>query len=175
MISQPFSSIFLCSSLPSGTWRTSGLPLCCLSTSSSVYLVFFPLSLCLTNWFWPDRWTGDMSIPLQFASLYDDQVFLWSDCLLDLGTDFLIGNMIFVWDAKYLAVTPHLHCLYSFFEALLWGSMIHKHTGRWMWQGSASVVSKIRLIRLQQAEFWMVKSIYSSCESHKVAGVGCIV
>ena len=28
-----------------------------------------------------------------------------------------------------------------FFGALLWGSRIHKHTGRWMWQGSASVVS----------------------------------
>ena len=27
-----------------------------------------------------------MSIPLQFVSLHDDQeVFMWSDCLLDLG------------------------------------------------------------------------------------------
>ena len=35
-----------------------------------------------------------MSVPLQFASLYDGQrVFVWSDCLLDLGTDFLVGNM----------------------------------------------------------------------------------
>ena len=31
--------------------------------------------------------------------------------------------------------------LVFFFGALLWGSMIHKHTRRWMWQGSASVVS----------------------------------
>ena len=32
-----------------------------------------------------------MSIPLNFASLYDGQeVFVWSDCLLDLGTDFLL-------------------------------------------------------------------------------------
>ena len=31
-----------------------------------------------------------MTIPLQFESLYDRQeVFLWSNCLLDLGTDFL--------------------------------------------------------------------------------------
>ena len=30
-----------------------------------------------------------MTIPLQFASLYDGQeVFVWSDCLLDLGKDF---------------------------------------------------------------------------------------
>ena len=37
-----------------------------------------------------------MIIPLQCVSLYDDQVFVWSDCLLDLGTDFLVGNMVFV-------------------------------------------------------------------------------
>ena len=29
---------------------------------------------------------------------------------------------------------------FFFFWALLWGSMIHKHTGRWIWQGSASVI-----------------------------------
>ena len=40
---------------------------------------------------------GDMTVPLLFASLYDGQeVFAWSDCLLDLGMDFLIGNMVFV-------------------------------------------------------------------------------
>ena len=44
--------------------------------------------------------TGDMTIPLQFASLYDSlEVFVWSDCLLDLGMDILVGNMVFVWDA----------------------------------------------------------------------------
>ena len=43
-------------SLPSGTWQTPGLssPWCCLPTSFSVCLVFFPLSLCLARWFWPD-------------------------------------------------------------------------------------------------------------------------
>ena len=41
-----------------------------------------------------------MSILLQFASLYDDQeLFMWSDCLLDFGMDFLIDNMVFVRDA----------------------------------------------------------------------------
>ena len=35
--------------------------------------------------------------PLQFASLYDGyEVFVWPDCLLDLGTDVLVGNMVFV-------------------------------------------------------------------------------
>ena len=39
----------------------------------------------------------NMTITLQFASLYDRQeVFVWSDCLLDLGADFLVGNMVFV-------------------------------------------------------------------------------
>ena len=60
MISQPVSSIFLYSPMPSGTWRTPGLsiPWCCLPTSSSVCLVFFPLSLCLARWFWPDLMNG---------------------------------------------------------------------------------------------------------------------
>ena len=36
-------------------------------------------------------------MPLQFSSLYDGQeVFVWSDCLLDLGSDLQVGNMIFV-------------------------------------------------------------------------------
>ena len=44
MISQPVFSIFPCSPLPSGTWWTPGLstPWCCLPTSTSVCLVFFP-------------------------------------------------------------------------------------------------------------------------------------
>ena len=60
MILQPVSSIFPCSPLPSGTWWTPGLsiPWCCLPTSSSVCLVFFPLSLYLERWFWPDLING---------------------------------------------------------------------------------------------------------------------
>ena len=54
MTSQPLSSIFVfffCFPLSSGTC-------CCLPTSSSVCLVFFPLSLCLARWFWPDLMNG---------------------------------------------------------------------------------------------------------------------
>ena len=60
MISQPVSSIFPCSPLPSGTWRTPGLsiPCCCLPSSSSICLVFFTFSLCLARWFWPDLLNG---------------------------------------------------------------------------------------------------------------------
>ena len=51
---------FSLSPLPSGTWRTPDLsiPWCCLPTSSSVCVVFFPLSQCLTRWFWPDLMNG---------------------------------------------------------------------------------------------------------------------
>ena len=60
MILQPVFSIFPCSPLPSGTCRTPGLsiPWCCLPTSSFFRRVFFPLSLCLTRWFWPDLMNG---------------------------------------------------------------------------------------------------------------------
>ena len=51
MTSQPVSSIFLCSPPPSGTWQTPGLS---IPWGCSVCLVFFPLSLCLARWFWPD-------------------------------------------------------------------------------------------------------------------------
>ena len=48
------------------------------------------------------------------ASLYDRQeVLVWSNCLLDLGTDFLVGNMVLVRDAWYLAIAPHFHGVYS--------------------------------------------------------------
>ena len=60
MISQPASSMFPCFPLLSRTWRTPGLsiPWCCLPTSSSLCLVFLPLSLCLARWFWPDLMNG---------------------------------------------------------------------------------------------------------------------
>ena len=46
-----------------------------------------------------------MSISLQFASLYDRQeVSVWSNCLLELGSDFLVRNMVFVRDAYDLAL-----------------------------------------------------------------------
>ena len=75
MISKPDFSIFPCFPPPSGTWPTPGLSIlrCCLPTSSSVYLVFFSLSLCLARWFWSDLMNGRVTIPLQFAFLYDGQ------------------------------------------------------------------------------------------------------
>ena len=100
MVSQPVSSISPSSPLPFGTWRTPNLyiPWCCPPTSFSVFLVFFPLPLCLARWFWPDLMNGRHDLPLQFTSLYHGQeAFLW--CLLGLGTNFLVGKKVFVWDA----------------------------------------------------------------------------
>ena len=79
MISQPVFSIFPCSPLPSATWRTPGLstPWCCLPTSSSLCLVFFPLSLCLARWFWPDLINVDFIPKLKNEFL--DQLFVGSD------------------------------------------------------------------------------------------------
>ena len=58
-----------------------------------------------------------MTIPLQFVSLYDGQdVFMWFDCLLDLGTDFLVCNTLFVSDALYLAETPYFHGIHFSLE-----------------------------------------------------------
>ena len=52
----------------------------------------------------------------EFASLYDGQVFVWSDCMLNLGTNFLVNDMVFVRDVYYLAVAPHFPGLYSSLE-----------------------------------------------------------
>ena len=38
-----------------------------------------------------------------------------------------------------------LSWLVFFFGVLLWGSMIHKHTGRWMWQGRALVTQSVNI------------------------------
>ena len=70
------------------------LPLSALSSSR--------FCCALQDSFGQTWWTGDMTIPLQFVSLQ------WSGGLsvvqlpaavLDLGTDFLFGNMVFVRDA----------------------------------------------------------------------------
>ena len=93
MILQPVCSIFPCSPLPTRVWWTPGLsiPWCCLPTSSSVCLVFFPLSLCLARWFWPNLINGRHDHTTAVCiSLRWSEVSVWSDSLLDSGTDFLI-------------------------------------------------------------------------------------
>ena len=69
------------------------LPLSAMSSSP------FHCALQEIDGFGQTWWMEDMTILLQFVSLYDGQeVFVRSNCLLDLGMDFLIGNMVFMWD-----------------------------------------------------------------------------
>ena len=73
-----------------------------------------------------------MTIPLQFPSLYDGQVFVWSDCLLDLGTDLLVGNMVFVFLYLYISYLYEMRGilrqhLISMACILLWSSAVRVH------------------------------------------------
>ena len=58
-------------------------------------------------------------IPPQFAPLHDGQVFVWSDCLLDLGTDFLVGNKVFCMRCIVSCCSPSFPWLILLFAALL--------------------------------------------------------
>ena len=68
------------------------------------------------------------------------EVFVWSNRLLELGTDFSLITRSF-YEMRSILRLHLISWLVFFFAAMLWGSMIYKHTGRWMWQGSASAVS----------------------------------
>ena len=72
MILQPVSSILPCSPLPSGTCGTAGLsiPWCTLPIFSPVCFVFFPLSVCLARWFWPDLMNGRHDHTTAVCSLF---------------------------------------------------------------------------------------------------------
>ena len=93
---------FPCSPLPCGTWRTPGLsiPWYCLPASFSVCLVFFSLSLCLARLFWPDLMNGrHVHTTAVCVSLRWSEDFRVVRFPLDLGTDYLGCNIVFVWDA----------------------------------------------------------------------------
>ena len=121
MTSWPVSSIFLFSTALLDLAISRPVHSLMFShTSFSVYLVFFPLSLCLARWFWPNWWTEDVSIPLQFASHYNSQeVFMQSNCLLNLGTDFLIGNLsLYEMSSKLVPCSNSSFSQLAFFFAL---------------------------------------------------------
>ena len=65
-----------------------------------------------------------MPIPLQFASLTDGQeVFVWPDCLLDLGTDFLVGNIWSLYEMRSIL----RYILIPIAFILLWSSALMVH------------------------------------------------
>ena len=95
--SQPVSSIFLCSPRPLGTLQTPGL-----FFPDNVFPSVFVLSALSSSPFhcaMQDGFDGQETCPYHLIlhrSLYNVQeIYLWSDCMLDLGTDFLIDDMIF--------------------------------------------------------------------------------
>ena len=107
MFLQPFFFFFFCSPFFPVLHRPLGLAE--LQACPFPEVVFPPLSLpalpsspfycALQDGFGQTWWTGNVTIPLQFASFCDRQeVFVLFNCLLDLGVDFLVGNMVFVWN-----------------------------------------------------------------------------
>ena len=91
MISQPISSFFFIFSvlrcpLGLGELQACPFPNVVFLPLPLSDLSFFPFHCALKDGFGQTWWMGDMTIPLQFASLYDGQeVFVWSYCLLDLA------------------------------------------------------------------------------------------
>ena len=142
IISQLVFSIFLCSPPPSGTWWTSR-PVHSLMLSSHLFLC----QPCLLPLF---------TVPCKTVLVRPDERETWPyHCSLRLFTIVRSScDPIACWILNGLPRCLHrlcMRCLVScgstsfpwlvlFFGALLWGPMIHRHTGRWMRQGSASVV-----------------------------------
>ena len=96
-----------------------------------------PFHCALQDDFGQTWWTGDISIALQFASFYDGQVFARSDCLHRLPRC-LYG---FCMRCVASCGSTSIPWLVFVIEALLWGSIINKHTERLNCQRSALVVS----------------------------------
>ena len=143
MISQPVSSIFPCSPLPSKTCQNPGLsiPWCwsshlfsclpCLLPPSTV-----PCKMVLSRheeWeTWPYHCSLHLFTIIRKSSCgpiacwilaQTSSLVTWT--LYEMVVSF--GSTSFLWLVS--------------FGALLWGSIFHKHTGRRMGQGSTSVVS----------------------------------
>ena len=78
-----------------------------------------PFHCALQDGFGHTWWTGKMTIPLQFVSLYDrQQVSVWSSCLLDLG-------LVFVWIQLPVKIYSLTNFSWSF------GQRISGHFSSW--------------------------------------------
>ena len=69
--------------------------------SSHLFLCLTSLLLPFTvlcKMVWPDLMNGTYVYATALCVFFFDgqEVFVWSNCLLDLGADFLVGNMVFV-------------------------------------------------------------------------------
>ena len=120
MITQPVSSIFPCSPLPSGTWWTPGLPIprCCLPTSSSVCLVFFSFFL-----FWWQTFQGltsryiliiTFSLPDLFCMLIIFFLVQAAHCVLivtDYGADLALTSECYLLFVGLFFVFLYFECM----------------------------------------------------------------
>ena len=62
--------------------------------------------------------------------------------------------------------------LVFFFGALLWGSMIHKHMGRWMWREYINCILKLKEIFLSfQTGFNLVNTVVVSAILESILGL----
>ena len=99
MTSPPVSSIFLFST---ALWDLmNSRPVHSLMLSSHLFFrlpcLLAPLKHCLARWFWPDLMNGKHDHTTAVClSLRSSEGHCVANCLLDLGTDFLVGNMVFV-------------------------------------------------------------------------------
>ena len=137
MVLQPVLSIFPLFSTALWDFPKSR-PVRSLMLSSHLFLcfVFFTLSLCLARWFWPDlvnrkhdhttavcvslqSSVGLRVVQLPAGSWHGLPRWYHGLCMRCVVP---CGSTSFPW-------------FVFFFGVLLWGSMIHKLTGRWMWQG----------------------------------------
>ena len=91
--SHSVSYIFLSSSLPSGLGELKACPF--------PNVVFPPFLLSALS-------SPRSAVPCEMVLARSDEretsqkVFIWPDCLLDLDTDFLVDNVVFVWDGGIL-------------------------------------------------------------------------
>ena len=121
LISQPVSSIFPCPPLPTVIWWTPGLsiPLCCLFLCLPCLLAPFtvPCKMVLTRRDERKTWPHHCSLRLFTIC---QEVFLWSDCLLDLGTDVQVGDSLCMRCVVSCGSTSFLWLVF-FFEGPWWG------------------------------------------------------
>ena len=99
------------------------LPLLLSALSSSPFHFTVPCNTVLAR---PHE--QEMSIRLHFVSLYDGSL---NACWILAWTPLLVTCSLY--EMCSILRSTSFSWLVFFFAALLWGSMINKHTGRWLW------------------------------------------
>ena len=180
MTSRPISPLFSVLHFPLGLGKLQACPFpdVIFQPLPLSALSFPPFSLCLARWFWPDlinwrhvhttsvcvslRWSKGFHVVWLPAGSWHRLPCWWRGLCMRCVVS--CSSTSFPW-------------LKFFFAALLWWFMIHKHMGRWMWQGSALVVSlnrqkcscfsklvSVLSMLLLSVLFWRVSWVWNSCQ-----------